>query len=78
LFLFLSFRLLSHEKDFFGVIQNGTSGICVEEDPISLFDRASPVRCAGETPTIPADVLSEWKKGTADDNKINHHTKSWI
>ena len=36
----------------------GTSGICVE-DPISLFDRASPVRCAGETPTIPADVLSE-------------------
>ena len=37
----------------------GTSGICVEEDPISLFDRASPVRCAGETPTIPADVLSE-------------------
>ena len=37
----------------------GISGICVEEDPISLFDRASPVRCAGETPTIPADVLSE-------------------
>ena len=37
----------------------GTSGICVEEGPISLFDRASPVRCAGETPTIPADVLSE-------------------
>ncbi len=41
------------------VIFSGTSGICVEEDPTSLFDRASPVRCAGETPTIPADVLSE-------------------